>query len=104
MPEILGANINEKNYSISLLNRERAYVQLVSKLLDVEFDSIWQRHKRRLVAKVLGWTLGLIAVLSVIAGVWIYNQPIETALHLNEASAPNQELPPLHDAIDSHLS
>lgn len=99
LPEILGANINEKNYSISLLNRERAYVQLVSKLLDVEFDSIWQRHKRRLVAKVLGWTLGLIAVLSVIAGVWIYNQPIETALHLNEASAPNQELPPLHDAI-----
>lgn len=28
------------------VNRERAYVQLITKLLGVEFDSIWQRHKR----------------------------------------------------------
>ena len=44
MPEILGANIHEKNYRWPWLNKERAYVQLVSKLLGVEFDAIWQRQ------------------------------------------------------------
>ena len=47
IPEILGANIHEKAYRWPWLNKERAYVQLVSKLLGVEFDSIWQRHKRQ---------------------------------------------------------
>lgn len=37
--EILAANIHEDVHRISYLNRERAYVQLVSKLLDVEFDA-----------------------------------------------------------------
>ena len=44
--DVLGANINERNYSLPYINRERAYVQLVTKLLGVEFDTIWQRHKR----------------------------------------------------------
>ena len=41
LPEILGANIHEKIYRWPWLNRERAYVQLITKLLGVEFDSIW---------------------------------------------------------------
>lgn len=52
IPEILGANIHEKVYRWSWLNRERAYVQIVTKLLGVEFDSIWQRHKRMLWQKM----------------------------------------------------
>ena len=48
LPEILGANIHEKIYRWPWLNKERAYVQLISKLLGVEFDAIWQRHKRLL--------------------------------------------------------
>lgn len=51
LPEILGANIHEKIFRLPYLNRERAYVQLISKLLGVEFDSIWKRHKRQLIAK-----------------------------------------------------
>ena len=27
--------------------QERAYVQLITKLLGIEFDAIWQRHKRQ---------------------------------------------------------
>ena len=38
IPEILGANIHEKIYRWPWLNKERAYVQLVSKLLGVEFN------------------------------------------------------------------
>ncbi|MDE6634828.1 MAG: toll/interleukin-1 receptor domain-containing protein, partial [Bacteroidaceae bacterium] len=36
LPEILGANIHEKIYRWAWMNRERAYVQLISKLLGVE--------------------------------------------------------------------
>jgi len=99
LPEILGANINEKIYRRPWLNRERAYVQLVSKLLGVEFDAIWQRHKRQLIRKVLAWILGSIAVIAALIAVWRNNQPFDTEVRLHEASVQNAQLPPLHDAI-----
>ena len=99
IPEILGANINEKIYRWPWLNRERAYVQLISKLLDVEFDSIWQRHKRRLIGKTFAWVLGIIAIITIILSVWKANQPIDTTLTLNEDSLHNDNLPPMQNAI-----
>lgn len=99
MPEILGANVNEQNYRWPWLNRERAYVQLVSKLLGVEFDSIWQRHKRRLVRRAIAWILGAIAVLAALIWVWVANQPFDAHVGLNEATVHNEQLPPLHDAV-----
>ena len=99
MPEILGANIHEKNYKWSWLNKERAYVQLVSKLLGVEFDAIWQRHKRQLIRKAVAWTVGIIAVLCALIFVWRANQPVDVNLKLNESSVHNENLPPLKDAV-----
>ena len=99
LPEILGANIHEKIYRRPWLNEERAYVQLVSKLLGVEFDTIWQRHKRQLIRKVLAWCLGSVAVIAALVLVWRANQPFETEVRFNEASAHNAQLPPLHNAI-----
>jgi len=99
LPEILGANIHEKIYRRPWLNKERAYVQLISKLLGVEFDAIWQRHKRQLIRKALAWSLGSIAVLATLIAVWRTNQPFDTEVHLNEASVHNDNLPPLKDAV-----
>ena len=99
LPEILGANIHEKIYRWPWLNRERAYVQLISKLLGVEFDAIWQRHKRQLIRKAVAWTVGAIAVLCALAFVWRANQPVDVALRLNEASVHNDHLPPLQNAV-----
>lgn len=99
LPEILGANIHEKIYRWSWLNKERAYVQLISKLLGVEFDTIWQRHKRRLVRKAVAWTLAGIAVICALFFVWHANQPVNVTLKLNEASVHNENLPPLQNAI-----
>ncbi len=99
LPEILGANIHEKVYRWPWLNRERAYVQLISKLLGVEFDAIWQRHKRTMVRNATAWTLGGIAVVAAIVAVGHANQPIEVDLRLNEASVHNDALPPLKDAV-----
>ena len=99
LPEILGANIHEKNYRLPWLNKERAYVQLVSKLLGVEFDAIWQRHRRQLIRKLLAWVFGSIAVIAALIWVWKSNQPFDAEIRLSEASAQNSQLPPLHDAV-----
>ena len=99
LPEILGANIHEKVYRWPWLNRERAYVQLITKLLGVEFDSIWQRHKRLLRQKIAAWTLGLAMVLAALVGVWLSNQPVDVSVSLNETTVHNDNLPPMRDAV-----
>ena len=99
LPEILGANINEKIYRWGWLNRERAYVQLISKLLDVEFDSIWKRHRRILTQKVIAWAMCLALILLSITGVWAGSRPVDVTVRLNETSYHNDYLPPLKDAV-----
>lgn len=99
MPEILGANVNEKIYRWQWLNRDRAYAQLVSKLLGVEFDAIWQRHKRQLIRKTVLWAIGIIAVIATLLGVRKANQPFDAEIRLSEASVNNTMLPPIQDAI-----
>lgn len=99
LPEILGANIHERIYRLPWLNQERAYVQLITKLLGVEFDSIWQRHRRMLIRQVVTWIFGVIAILISLIVVWHYNQPVDIQLSLQEQSIKNLNLPPLHDAI-----
>ena len=99
LPEILGANIHEEIYRWPWMNKERAYVQLISKLLGVEFDAIWQRHKRLLIQKIVAWAIGFLAVFSALLTVWISSQPVDVEVRLNEASVHNYNLPPLKDAI-----
>lgn len=106
LPEILGANIHEQTQTFPFtripwpyLNKERAYVQLITKLLGIEFDTIWQRHKRLLVQKTIAWSIGIIIVLAAMLGVWINSQPVNVEMRLNETSVHNDQLPPLRDAI-----
>ena len=99
IPEILGANIHEKVFKSPLLNRERAYIQLITKLLGVEFDSIWQRHRRLLRQKITTWCLGVFAVFATLVGVRITSRPINVEVSLNETTTHNKHLPPLKDAI-----
>ena len=99
IPEILGANIHEKVYRWPWLNRERAYVQIVTKLLGVEFDSIWQRHRRMLRQRIALWFIGMAAVLAALIGTWLTNRPVDVEVSLNETSVHNKNLPPLHNAV-----
>lgn len=99
LPEILGANIHEQIYRMPWLNRERAYVQMVSKLLGVEFDAIWKRHKRALIRKAVAWTVGSLAVITALIVVWRMNQPFNVKVQLNEASIHNENLPPMKNAV-----
>lgn len=99
LPEILGANIHEKTFKWPWLNKERAYAQLISKLLQVEFDTIWQRHKRLMLQKCAAWCTSIIFVLALLITVWSKGQPIDLVIRLNEISARNSNLPPLKDAV-----
>lgn len=99
LSDILGANVNERAYRWPWLNRERAYVQLVSKLLGLEFDSIWKRDRRRLVRNLLLWILGCLTVFATLVAVWLCSQPFKATISLNEVSAHNDQLPPLSDAV-----
>lgn len=99
LPEILGANIHEKVSRWPWVNKERAYVQLITKLLGVEFDSIWQRHKRMMIQQVAAWAIGIVAVIAALLGVWINNKPVDVAVGLTETSVHNDHLPPLKDAV-----
>ena len=99
LPEILGANIHEKVYRWPWMNKERAYVQLISKLLGVEFDAIWQRHKRLLIQKTIAWAIGIVVILAALFGVWNTSKSVDVKMTLNEVSAHNENLPPLQDAV-----
>lgn len=99
LPEILGANIHEKVYRQPWLNKERAYVQLISKLMGVEFDAIWQRHKKRLMKIVALWCAAGMAVITAILCAWRISQPFDVEFKLNEASFHNDNLPPLKNAL-----
>lgn len=101
LPEILGANIHEKIYRWPWLNRERAYVQLISKMLGVEFDAIWQRHKRQLTRKITAYAFGAVVVIAALLGIWVANQPVDVRASLRETSVHNDNLPPLKDAVVS---
>lgn len=101
IPEILGANIHEEIFKWSWLNRERAYVQLITKLIGVEFDEIWQRHKRLIVRRIIYLFLIIAAVLSITVGVWFFNKPVDVGVRLNETSVHNTALPPMRNAIVS---
>lgn len=99
IPEILRAYIHEKVFKSPWLNRERAYIQLITKLLGVEFDSIWQRHRRLLKQKIAARTIGFLVVITTMLGIWIENMPVDVTLTLEEKSVHNSKLPPLKNAI-----
>ena len=92
LPEILGANVHERIYLWPWLNRERAYVQLISKLLKVEFDAIWRRHKRLLTQKILALTIGICALVFIWIATIKANTPFSAEITINDIYI-NKKLP-----------
>ena len=98
LSEVLGANINEKNYRWSHLNHERAYIQLITTLLGVEFDAIWQRHKRLMIERSIVATVIVLAIVVSLAWAWQAHRPVDVRVRLNETTLHNDNLPPLANA------
>ena len=97
--EILGVNIHEEGSGSAYMKRERAVMQIVSRMLDVSFDRIWQRQKRRIIRRTVLSVLGTLLVLAALIAVWVLNQPFNTRVSVHEATMPVIALPPMHDAV-----
>ena len=100
LPEILGANIHEKVSRYPWINKERAFVQLISKLLGVEFDSIWNRHRRMMIAKTITWVVGVVVVLSALFLTYLNYKPIDVTCGVAEQQEV-KALPPMSNAVVS---
>ncbi len=97
LPEMLGVNIKEEGRGWRCVKRQKAFIRIVSTLLGVSFDSLWQRQKRRLIRSwIINILTGLLFLL-VLIGVSIYqykvNQPFDVDIRLKETSYHNKNLP-----------
>ena len=97
--EILGVNIHEEGSGSAYMKRERAVMQIVSRMLNVSFDRIWQRQKRRIIRRAVYATLGAVLVLAALIAVWVLNQPFTSRVTLYEDTPAVEALPPMHDAV-----
>lgn len=98
LPEILGANIHEKVYRWPWLNKERAYIQLITKLLGIDFDVLWKRHRRLRTRQAMACVAALLSVVAAITLAVVKNRPVDVMVHLTEVSPENTSLPPLQNA------
>lgn len=97
--EILGVNIHEEGSGSAYMKRERAVMQIVSRMLNVSFDRIWQRQKRRIIRRIVFSTLATLAVLAALLTVWLTNQPFDCRMTLLEETPAVEALPPMHTAV-----
>lgn len=97
--EILGVNIHEEGSGSAFMKRERAVIQVVSRMLGVSFDRLWQRQKRRIIRRIVCSVLGSLVVLAALLTVWLLNQPFNSRVTLYESTPVIESLPPLHDAV-----
>ena len=51
--EILGVNIHEEGRGSAYMKRERAVIQIVSRMLDVNYDELWNRERRRIITRAI---------------------------------------------------
>ncbi len=99
MGEPLGVNIHEQVFRLPWLNRERAYIQLITKLLGIEFDDLWQRHRRRQRQQSALWCMGIMLTALTAAHLIRANGTTNVCLTLVEATPHNEYLDPRGDAV-----
>ena len=93
--ELLGINVKE-------VGKEPAFIRVVSKMLAVDFDTLWKRNKRqKLISRMIMVALLLIFILS-IGYVWRANQPFDLVLSIAEQSQ-NKALPFTDGVVEIEL-
>lgn len=86
--ELLGANINE-------VGRQKAFIRIVSSLLNVEFDALWKRHKREQLKRWFCNSVLSTAVLFAFISLYNYMKPIDVTFSVLEDCEKNSCLPQL---------
>jgi len=98
LPEVLGANIHEKIFLLPWLNRQRAYIQLITKLLGIEFDTLWNRHRRIIIRQTVTFISATAIIISALFAASSAHRPSDVSVELCEMTPANHNLPPLSNA------
>lgn len=96
--EILGANIQEEGKGSMRTKWNKAVVKVISKMLGLEFDELWQREKRRRIRNILLLSLVCAGILCMMGFAYKHSQSYDVRFSLTETSPPNNALPPLENA------
>jgi hypothetical protein len=96
--EILGANIQEEGKGSVRTKWNKAVVKVISKMLGLEFDELWQREKRRRIRNILLLSLVCAGILCLMGFAYKHSQSYDVRFSLTETSTPNNALPPLENA------
>ncbi len=73
--ELLGISFAE-------VGKDKAFIRIVSKMLDVSFDTLWKRHERQKRLRIIQWTLTIITVILLLY--WLA-LPYNFKVHVHDA-------------------
>lgn len=93
LPEILGININEQGTESRYIKREKAFIRVITRILEIDFDVLWNRYKRRKIRNVIVWICFSLFILIAFGVIWRINQPFDMVMKLNEITPYNSKLP-----------
>ena len=97
--QILGVNINEEGAGSSSWKRRRAVLMVIARMLNLEFDNLWNREVRRRRRQKIMTTAIVALVLALIGLTWHFSRSVNVAIDLQEATSPNELLPIADDGI-----
>jgi diphthamide synthase (EF-2-diphthine--ammonia ligase) len=97
MPEMLGVNIHEAGKGPKFIKKQKAFIHVVSKLLDVSFDTLWQRQTRRIISNLVmsSFLCIIVTAVTIAASYYQYkiNKSFDARIQVREASYHNPSLP-----------
>ena len=91
--QLLGVNLNEAGSGSRRMKRQRAFIKVLSRLLDLSFDELWKRQRRRTVRNILIYIVLIMIFLVTVGFVWQSNQPFDVKVSLKEVTEHNEKLP-----------
>ena len=93
--EALGLTVNKRGFFHKHVEWERLVVKIISKMLQLEVNTLWQEQKRRMLMQIVRNICLFLAFLATLLFVVEASAPLELRLRLKETGFSNPHLPPL---------
>ncbi len=100
---LLAANIHEDTHWLAYVRRKKAFIRVVARMHGLNYNALWDRHKRAVRMSILKWATAAIAVFSPIVWWIIVWQVFTMALVLKEQTPHNPNLPFKESTIELRL-
>lgn len=95
--QILGVNINEEGAGSKRWKRQRALLMVIARMLNLEFENLWNREVQRRKNRRRAIIALVLAVLAMLGLTWYISRSIDISVELPEATAHNSNLPACTD-------